>query len=241
MQTTNVIDAPAASPFNALAAMFYDPTRAFAMLQARRHAWLPLVLLVASNAALLFWYFSVVDFAWLLERMFAMIADVEKREHAMKMMSKGMMQTTTMIGGALTVPLFAAIGGLYFLIVGKVRNIDFGFGKGFALSAWASVPGLLMLALGGLQIVLTPGGQLDFSQLNPVSLNQLLFHVDMGRRWAGLLDSLSVITIWGMVLTAIGFQVWARVSRATAFRITLIPYVAIYGIWAAYNLMSKAA
>jgi hypothetical protein len=220
--------------------MFHSPGAAFAMLEQRRAAWVPLVLVMLSTAGLFLWFFSVVDFAWLQERMFAAVPDAAQREQAMKLMSKGTMQAMTVGSVLFTVPTIAALTGLYFSLVSKVRNSDFGFGKGFALSLWASVPSVLLLVLGGMQIMLNPDGRLDFSQLNPVSLNQLFFHVEMGRPWASFLDSLSVIIIWNMVLLVIGYQVWARVSRATAAKVVLIPYAVIYAIWAVVNLMSKA-
>lgn len=240
MQTTNVIAAPGASPFNALVTMFHSPSVAFAMLEQRRAAWLPLVLLTLCNAALLSWYFSVVDFAWLQEKMFAAVPSAAEREQAMKFMSKGTLQAMTVGGALITVPFVAALTGLYFAIVGKVRNSDFGFAKGFALSLWSSIPALLVPVLGGMQIILNPDGRLDFSQLNPVSLNQLFFHIEMNRPWASMLDSLGVMTIWSIVLMVIGYQVWAKVPRATAVKVVLVPYAVVYGIWTVVNLMSKA-
>jgi len=221
--------------------MFYEPRRAFSMLEQRRFAWFPLILLIVVNGGLLFWYFSYVDFAWLQEKMVAAIPDAEQREAAMKAMTADTMKVMSVSGVILSVPIVSALTALYFLIVAKVRNTDFGFGKGFALSLWASVPSLLMPILGAIQIMLTPGGQLEMSQLNPVSLNQLLFQFEMGHPWASWLDSLGVVTIWNMVLLIIGFEVWGKVSRATATKVVLIPYVVFYGVWAAINLMSNAA
>lgn len=241
MQTTNVIGVSSTSPFSALVTMFYDPSRAFGMLEQRRAAWLPLVLVTLCTCALYLWYFSVVDFAWLSEQMLATIADAEKRAQAENVVSKGMMKGTTMATVIVTLPLFAALAGLYFAIVGKVRNDNFEFGKGFALSLWSSVPGVLLLVLGGMQILLNAGGQFDPSHLNPVSLNQLLFHVNMQNPWAGFLDSISVLSIWSIVLNVIGYQVWAKVSRSTALKVVLAPYVVVYVGWALINLMSKAA
>jgi hypothetical protein len=42
------------------------------------------------------------------------------------------------------------------------------------------------------------------------------------------------------VLLVIGYQVWAKASRATAIKVVLIPYAVVYAIWAVVNLMSKA-
>jgi hypothetical protein len=220
--------------------MFHEPTRAFGMLAQRPSAWCPLLLLIVANCGLLYWYFSYVDIAWLMEKMVATIPNAAQREAAMKAMSSSL-KTISVVGPVLSVPLVAALTALYFVIVGKVKNIDFGFGKGFALSLWASVPSLLMVILGSMQIALNPGGQLELSQLNPVSLNQLLFQVEMGHPWASWLDSLSVVTIWNIVLLMIGFEVWAKVSRATAAKVALIPYVVVYGVWAAINLMGNGA
>jgi hypothetical protein len=177
----------------------------------------------------MFWYFSVVDFAWLSDR-----------DEAVRMGTRRAMQAITVGGTVVAVPFVAALAGLYLTIVSKLSVSDFGFAKGFALYLWSSVPSLLALVLGGMQILLTPNGQLDLSQLNPVSLNALFFHVETSNPWNSFLDSLSVLSIWSLILSMIGFQVWAKVSRATAAKVVLIPCALDYAIWAALNLMSKA-
>lgn len=241
MQTTNVIGASKASPFSALITMFYDPYRAFHMLERRRFAWLPLVLVTLCSFALYVWYFSVVDFFWLSDQILTTISDAEQRAQAEKVVSKDMMTGTTMMTVIFTPLFFAMLTGLYFAIIGKIRNDDFGFAKGFALSLWASVPNVFLLVLGGMQILLTSGGQFDPSHLNPVSMNQLFFHLEMGNAWAGFLDSINVLSIWNIVLTIIGYKVWSKVSRQSAVKVVVIPYVIIYIGWAVINVMSKAA
>lgn len=241
MELTKSTDtASNASPVSALGTMFYDPSRAFAMLEPKRHAWLPLVLLIVTAMALMTWYFNVVDFAWLMDQMFATVKDAAQREQAKGMMTKGMMQIITLISTVAMYPTVCAVAGLYFMMVGKFINKDVSFGTGFALSAWASVPGLLMLPLGAVAIVLASGGQLSFSELNPLSVNQLFFHHEMTHPMAGVLDSINLTSLWSVFLTVIGFQVWAKVARGTAIKVVLIPYAIIYGIWFAYAL-SKAA
>jgi hypothetical protein len=238
MQTTNVITAPSASPFSALVTMFHSPTAAFAMLEPRRHAWLPLVLLISANMVLLMWYFSIVDFAWLQERMFASIRDVAQREQATKLMSRGMLQTMSVGASLVLIPFMAAGTALYFTLVGKFTQSELPFGKGFALALWAAVPTLLVQLLGAMQIMLNPDGRLEMGQLNPVSLNQMFFHIEMGRPWSSLLDSVSILNIWNMVLLVIGYQVWTRVPRATAVKVVLALYAVIYGIWAVSSMLS---
>lgn len=240
MEMTKTTDtAGNASPVSALITMFYEPSRAFAMLEPKRHAWLPLVLLMVTMAGLFLWYFNVVDFAWLMDQMFAAMKPAE-RDMAKSMMTKGMMQTTTLISVVVSYPVICAVAGLYFMLVGKFINQNVSFGTGFALSAWASVPALLLLPLGAVAITMASGGQLGFSQLNPLSINQLLFQYDMAHPMAGLLDSINATSLWSVFLMIVGFQIWAKVARSTALKVVLIPYVTIYAIWFAIA-MSQAA
>lgn len=239
MQTTTVITAPSASPFSALVTMFHSPTAAFAMLEPRRHAWLPLVMLMAASAGVLMWYFAVVDFAWLQDKMFASMRDAAQREQAGNIMSRGVLQGMSVATALLAIPFMAAVTALYFTLVSKFTQSELPFGRGFALALWASVPTLLLNLLGALQIILNPDGHLELGQLNPVSLNQLFFHIEMGRPWSSLLDSVSVISIWNMVLLVIGYQVWTRAPRATAAKVVLIPYAVIYAIWAVAAMLSS--
>lgn len=209
------------------------------MLTPRRHGWLPLVLSLLSSSILMLWYFNIVDIAWLIEQMNASIADAAKREQASKVMSKGMLQGFALAGTWIGIPVMTALLGVYFMVVAKFMHKDFTFGSGFALAAWSSIPNLLLFPLGAMTILLSSNGQISFSELNPVSINQLFFQYGTGHPLAGPLDLLSVTSIWGIALMVIGFRTWANVSRATALKVVLIPYVTVFGLWFAYA-MSKA-
>ena len=97
------------SPFTALMTMVYDPMRAFAMLEHRRAVWLPLLLVMLSSAGLLMWYYAAVDFEWLKDKMVSAMttATAEQRQQAGSMMSKGMIQTTSLLGAVIGIPIFA--------------------------------------------------------------------------------------------------------------------------------------
>ena len=241
MELTKTADISNNSPFAALITMFYDPMKAFAMLRERRAVWLPLLLTIGLSAALLFYYYAVVDFEWVKERMLATITDPAQREQSMSMMTKPMIMAGSMSGALLGIPIMCAIIGVYFMIAGKITSTEFSFGQGFALAAWSSVPMIITTVLGLMQVMLSSTGKVEFGDLNPLTLNQLFFHIEMGKPWAALLESISLSTIWQIILLVVGFQVWAKVSRATALKVTLVPYVVIYGIWIAYSMMSGAA
>lgn len=228
------------SPLYTLVTMFTEPGRAFAAVQQRSMVWLPLMLIILGSSALFFWYFQSVDFAWLQDRMLATVPDAEGREAAKKIMTKNMMQTSTVGGALISVPIMYSLIAVYFLIVAKIKNLDFGFTKWFTFVSWASLPTLLLLPLGAMQILLANNGQLGLDQLNPVSLNQLFFHIEMGKPWASLLDSINVTSVWTAVLMVVGFQVWSKLSRTASIITVAIPYAVIYGIWIVISLMSKA-
>ena len=220
--------------------MFYEPHRTFAALEPRKAAWLPLVLLMLTTASLAMWYFNMVDFEWLKDDMFGSIKEAAERDKMKTMMNKQTMQMGIVGGSLFILPLTMAVTGLYFMIAGKMLSKEFTFGSGFALSAWSSVPGLLLFPLGAMQILLSPNGQFSYGALNPLSLNQLVFQYGTGHPMAALLDTLNITTIWSMVLMVIGFQVWAKVAQSTAIKVVLIPYATIYGIWLAFAMNSAA-
>ena len=50
---------------------------AFAELRERPRFWFPLLLLVATTAALNYWYFSMVDIEWFKDAMFGNNPDMQ--------------------------------------------------------------------------------------------------------------------------------------------------------------------
>jgi len=241
--TTNATDTLAEnkpSAFATLVAIFFEPTKAFAAIERRSMTLLPLLLLIVSTSLMLVWYYQRVDFEWLLDKIFAGTPDSAAQE-GKRLMKPGTMMMGSVFGEAIGTPIMFAVLACYFLIVAKIKNLKIGFGKWYALVVWASVPNLLLALLGVIQIVLTAGGQLEPSQLNPVSLNSLLFHIEMGRPGASLADSISLFTVWNLALMVIGFQAWTKLSRITSVIAVLTPMVVIYGIWIAISFSGKAA
>lgn len=230
------------SPFSALFGIFLEPAATFRRLASRPAAWLPVLAICAANVALFLWYFlGFVDYTWFQEHMLAAIADPAVREQQAGMgMSRETMAYLTAGGGVFAVLAMYAAIALYLLIVGKFTNRELSFGKGFALSAWSSLPNVLVLVLGGMQMLLHSNGQLGMEALNPTSLNQLFFHYEPSHPLAGLLDSLSILFVWNLALQVIGYQAWTGASRGSALRVILIPTVLIYGGWLAFKLSQMA-
>lgn len=236
MEMTGKTAPATASSFDALFGILVEPAATFERLASQRATWLPVVTLLAASSIVLVWYFlGFVDYAWLQERMLAAVTDPAEREQAAKMsMSQQTMGIVSVVGAVVAILAGFTLYGLYFLIVARIRNQDFGFRQGFALGAWASVPSLLLLPLGAMQILLSGDGRLPYEALNPTSLNQLLFHLEESHPLAGLLESVSIPAIWSIALLVIGYRVWTGASRGGALCIVLLPHVLVYGAWLAY-------
>ncbi|WP_211520815.1 YIP1 family protein [Massilia sp. ST3] len=230
------------SPLGALFSVLYEPSATFSRLASRPMAWLPAITLCLTSSTVMLWYFlGFVDYPWLQERMLEAIADPEARAQGQSMaigqQAMGMMSLVGAVFGTLMTFL---IGGLYYLIVGKFTGREMSFGKGFALSAWASVPMILLLPLGAMQMLLASNGQMPYEALNPTTLNQMIFHYEASHPMAGVLESLSIPIVWSTVLSVIGYQAWTGASRASALRVVLVPTVLLYGAWLAYALSKTA-
>ena len=234
--------ASSVTPFGAVIRMFYEPSLVFAQLETRRSTWLPLVLVLLSGLGMATWYYQFVDFAWLQEHMLSAIDDpaMRDKQRAAGGMSVGAMTGITIVGMLIAYLVAFSLQSVYLLIVSKVRNSPFTFGQGFSLAVWSAVPMLILFPLGAMQILLASNNQMAFESLNPLSLNQLLFQYQMGQPLTGLLESISLLMFWNVFLLVIGYQAWAKVSRATAVKVVVAPYLIIYGLWLAYALSKTA-
>ncbi|HEY1042266.1 MAG TPA: YIP1 family protein [Telluria sp.] len=242
MELAEKSTAASGSSFGAVARMFYEPSATFAQLETRRSTWLPLLLVMLSGIIIAVWYYQFVDYAWLQEQFLNAIEDpaVRDRQREAGGMALGTLTAVTIVGMVIFYLVAYALTSLYLLIVSKVRNSPFTFGQGFSLAVWSSVPMLILLPLGAMQILLASNNQVMFQALNPLTLNQLVFHYEPAHAMAGVLESISLLTFWNIFLQVVGYQIWAKTSRATAVKVVVAPYIVIYGLWLAYAL-SKAA
>lgn len=233
---------PSASPLNAISRLFYEPASAFADLEMRRATWISVLAVIAANAVLLMWYFlQFVDYTWFQDQLLYGGADPLARQPDQSMaISQQAMGIMSVMATAAALIGSYVISGMYLMIVGDVKNQKFSFSKGFSLSAWASMPSVLLLPLGAMQMLLAPHRQVSIEALNPATLNQLLFQLEASHPLASLLESLSIPLVWNLALLVIGYQVWTGTSRGPALRIVLFPYAVIYGVWLAYALSRLA-
>jgi hypothetical protein len=241
MDLSKSAPATAISPFSALITMFYEPGKTYAALEPRKAAWVPLIVVMLTSLITTVWYFSVVDFAWLQDQMFADVPATEA-EAVKGFVTKGFMMTTGIIGSLVAAPAVFAIIALYLILISKTTKSPMQFESAFALACWSSVPIMLTFPLAAIQLLMANNGQVGLEELNPLSLNQLFFQYKMTDKMAGIANNVSIFTFWNIFLMVIGYEIWAKAKRSTAISVIVVPYAVIYGLWFAISfVMSKAA
>jgi hypothetical protein len=211
-----------------------EPTPTFARLKTRSGAWLPLLILIVLSLAIMYWWVTTVDFGWLREHILSAqgAAKPEQRAAMERFLTPTSMLWSSSIGAVVGTLLALAVSALYYLVAGKVMGVPIGYGKWFGFSVWTSVPRLLSIPLSALQIM-TSHGRLALEDLNMVSLNYLVFHLPMSHPWASLAGSMDLTMLWSIALAVLGLKAWTGRSTSTCVTVAVLPYVIIYGLWAA--------
>jgi hypothetical protein len=213
------------------------PSAAFAELRERPRFWFPLLLVTLSTAAMVFWYYSVVDIEWLKDAMFSSNPDMQKmpddqRAKAMGMMGRNAMLYSSVVGVCIVVPFFSLVQAFILWLVAKITKVPQGFKHWFALTCWASLPILLSVVVAAIFMIMSSTTQMSPSVLQPLSLNELLLHRPMGSQGQAFLDSVSIPGFLSWALLIIGVHTWSQRSWGFSASFVLIPIAVIYGIWA---------
>jgi hypothetical protein len=228
-----------------LAGLFItSPSAAFAELRERPRFLFPLIALVVATALVTGWYYSVVDFEWLKDHLFSgnkrMQAMPEAdRARAMGMMSKKMMLSSGVIATAIGLPMVLAIQAAYCMLAGKITNVQKSFLHWFSLLSWSNIP-VLAGVVASMVLLATQSSpvQINPSELQMLSLNELFFHLSPSEPGYSLFSALSLLSLWTWGLAIIGVQTWSNRSWAFSTIFVLLPFVVIYGIWAFFALQS---
>jgi hypothetical protein len=215
--------------------MFLEPSKTFADIQSGHTSWwLPFLLFVVIGTAL--WASVTVKIGW--DQVVANGLQMSARQtERIEMLTPEQQATQKRIAiiaqtwiwamaplGVLALNLIAAA-----VLMGTI-NFGFGgratFGKVFAVSWYAGLPGLIKLLLGtaGLWAGLAPEG---FLPQNPAGTN-LGFYLtppEVPMTLWSLYSALDILTIWTLVLFSIGL---ARVAGTR----TSTGYFAVFGWWA---------
>jgi hypothetical protein len=210
------------------------PKAAFARLQEQPSWALPFVLLIALSCLLTFGYFQHNDEGFIknniIDQALAgnpdMPAEAQKQiEDTIGNMSLGRLSVISTLSTGLVVALLTLLYAGYLVLANKLTKLRFGFSHWLAFTTWTAVPTIIGMLVSLALLFSDTTGKFSQAQLNPFSITGLLGMAGNNQN----LDQFSLMSLWGLVLAAIGFQQWTKSDWLTACLIPWAPYLLIYG------------
>lgn len=210
------------------------PGQTFQSIQEKPTILYPFLLLVLALSISQFFVFNLIDFEYFLDELAAQQAaaaqiPVSEIRQNMQFLSPNTLALMTTAGLVLGLSLGFCIYAAYLNLIAKLGDDRYSFRHFFSLTLWTYMPLLFSALVAILNVVLSSNRQFTQTQLDPLSLNNLLFH--SSGPYATMLTSTNVIYIWSAVLMVLGYQHLTSSSLAKAATITLAPTVVIYGGW----------
>ena len=225
------------SVFNAMVDIFAAPGKALDEVKSHTSwLWWPLLTGIVLACGLFIYYYSWVDFPWLVEETIRQ-TPVERRAESAdtirEFMNPGTSTWTTVAAIVAMSLIIYTLQATYFHLANKLTTgAEIGFGQWFSFSAWTwfvSVFGTLSVFI---LILMSDTNQLAQTDLQPLSMNTLLIHANPGDPWFTWGSSLSLINFWVIFLMSIGYARWTGAEIVKSTIIAVLPWAAIFGIWA---------
>jgi len=220
------------------AALATAPSSAFRELRERPRFWFPLVLMVLASAAIVYWYYSVVDVDWLKDLMFGNNPKMQGMPADQRAKAMGFVTRTTLLWGGvvfgcfIAIPVITLIQGLFLLLAAKATKVQLGFKHWFSMAAWASLPALIGIVVAAIMLAMSDTPQISSETIAPLSLNSLLFHRAIGSPGQGYLDAIGIPGMLCWLLMIIGVRTWTQRSWLFSTVFVMLPIVVLHGIWA---------
>lgn len=211
--------------------IFVSPGEAFERLRERPRILFPLLILVVLSAGVVYWYYSAVDLAWMIETQMPDAMPADQPTGALE--GSGMAAVIGIVaavsaGAGLLLGLLVSAG--YLAFISMLTNDGYRFRQWFSLVCWCSLPMVLGQLATGVNLLVSDVSRLPPEQLNPLSFANLL-GLDAGSGESGnLVMTLSPTALWALILVVLGYHSWTRRSVATAAAIVLGPPIVIAGL-----------
>ncbi len=220
---------------------FIAPSKTFTDLRRNASWWAPFLLMVIVSVL----FVSVIDQKIGFRKVFENIIQLQpkqaeridslppgQRENVLRKratFTKSVAYAAPVIG----LILYAIFAGLYFATLKFAANADVKYKSMYALIVYTRLPELLRALLAALSIVAGVSSD-SFNIENPLATNAGYFIDPSGSAvLRALLTPLDIITIWSLVLIAIGIGCISNVKRGTAFGV-------VFG-WFAVYVIGKVA
>jgi hypothetical protein len=187
---------------------------------------------------------SYVDLEWLVDLQLrstsfgANLTEAEVARAAQQAAGQvGFRAALSAVGAALAIPLMLLLGALFLLLATKVTGVERSFRHWFALSTWCTLPVMVVgLLLAAVVLLTASTTQLPQAALQPLSLNELLFHREPDEPGYTLFSSFNLLQFLSIYLTAMGLKVWTKRSWTYCIIVAALPFALVFGPWAFFAL-----
>ena len=197
--------------------------------------WGPLLITILLASGLMIYYYSWVDFPWLIEETIRQVPAENRAESAeviRNFMSVGTSTWTTVAAIVVMSLIIYTIQATYLHLANKLTTgAEIGFGQWFSFSVWTAFVGVFGALAAFVVIFMADSNQLATQELQVLSLNSLLVHASAGDRLFTWASSLTLINFWTLFLMSIGYARWTGAGIVKSTIIAVLPWVLIFGVW----------
>ena len=224
------------SMFNAMVDIVAAPGKALDEIKSHTSwLWWPLLISMLLASGLMLYYYNWVDFPWLIEETIRQLPAEDRAEAAdviQEFMSVGTSSWATVIAIVVMSLVIYTIQATYLHLANKLTaGSKIGFGQWFSLSVWTAFVGVFGALAAFVVIFMADSNQLAAEKLQVLSLNSLLIHASAGDSLFTWANSISLVSIWTIVLISIGYARWTGAEIVKSSIIAALPWVLIFGVW----------
>jgi hypothetical protein len=212
--------------------MFVEPAQGFrtAFAKPTVSVLMPLGIVVIGTTILNAYYYYHVDITWLGNLLTENLSPAQ-RKVVSGLFSPSHLLLVSFISVLIVPACVDAVRAFVFSVVLKLMAKPTDYSSLFKICAWAAMPLTLVLPAGILNMYLS-GDHVAPSDLNPVSLNHLLFNLSPTDPWAQFFTTLTLVGFWEIGLHAVGLRTRTGISTRAAILLAIVPVVVVYAVWA---------
>lgn len=220
--------------------IWVTPSQGFNYLKQHPSILFPFFLVLLTQIGVSVYFAYSVDAAWMVDQMANNTPNLTpEQRNAMQgmqgFMSGGIAAAISAVSITIMFSLIFAIMAGYYTIVSSFTADGVKFSRWFSLICWCSTPMVFTALASAVTIFLSSNGQIMQNEINPLSLNSLLFKIPFGQPGATFLSSVDVTMVWSSILTIIGYKIFSQKSTLFASVVTLSPTVLIMGTFAFFS------
>jgi cell division protein FtsB len=231
---------PGLSQWQRVSNTFTAPSKTFEDIKRGNESWwLPLILIAVVTYILFAAITIKIGWGQVVDNTIRLDPKAEARMAQASADQREMINKITLYsieGGFIASPVFV-LAGVALMSLGLWGTINFVFGGKakygsiFAVWFYASLPGLIKSLLG--TVVIFAGAapeSFNLKNFAPTNVAAFLNPLETNKALYSLASSLDVVTIWTLLLLAIGTAIVAGVKRNSG-------YIAVFGWWAIFVLI----